>query len=119
MTRHRTLGIIIIALSFLVAAGAHGKTKNSRNVLVPYDGSLAGSHLASGRYQIQWVAHGSEATVNFYRDGGVVLTTKGQVVDRSITYPNNEVVYQEKAGGSRVIREIRFAGLSQVLVFHE
>jgi len=119
MKMRKFLGVTMIALAFLVAVGAAAKTKNSRSVLVPYDGSLAGSHLASGRYDVQWVTHSPQATVTFQLDDKVVLTADGKVVDRGVKSANNQVIYDEKPGGSRVIQEIRFAGLSQVIVFNE
>lgn len=118
MRMRKILGVTIFTLA-VFAAGAEAKTRNSRNLLVPYDASLAGSHLASGRYEIQWETHSPKATVTFQQENKVVLTAEGKVVDRGVKYSNNQVIYDEKPGGSRLIQEVRFAGSSQVIVFNE
>ena len=112
-------GLTTMALALIVTAGAQAKAKNSRDVLVPYDGALAGSHLASGRYDVQWVTHSPEATVTFQQSSKVVMTAEGKVVDRGSKYANNQVIYDEKADGARTIQEIRFKGSSEVIVFNQ
>ena len=119
MKTRKILGITMIALAFLIVAGAQAKTKNSRSMSVPYDGSLAGSHIASGRYDVQWVAHDPAATVTFQKDDKVVAKAEGKVVERGSKYDNNQVIYADKSDGGRVIQELRFAGSSQVIVFNE
>ena len=119
MKMRMMLGITTIALVMMVASGAVAKSKNTRNVLVPYDAALGGSHLASGRYDVQWVAHDPAATVTFEQQSKVVLTAEGKVVNRGSKYSNNQVIYDEKAGVARSIAEIRFAGSSEVIVFNE
>jgi hypothetical protein len=119
MKMRMILGIVMVALAMTVAAGTQAKDRNSRNVLVPYDGAVAGSHLASGRYDVQWVTHSPEATVTFQQASKVVATVEGKVVDRGTKYSNNQVIYDEKPGGTPVISEIRFAGSREVIVFNQ
>jgi len=119
MKLKKALRITIAALTCIVAVGSAAKTKDSRDMLVPYDGSVAGSHLASGQYRVQWENHSPEATVNFQLGNKVVATVQGKVVDRGEKHSRNAVVYDEKPDGSRIIQEIRFKGSSQVIVFGE
>ena len=119
MKNRIVLGLTTVALALMVTAGAQAKDRNSRNVLVPYDGALVGSHLVSGRYDVQWVTHSPEATVTFQQENKVVATVEGKVVDRGTKYANNQVIYDEKADGARTIQEIRFKGSSEVIVFNE
>jgi len=115
----KTLSVMIVAMVFFVAAGVTAKAKDSRNMLLHYDATVAGSHLASGSYNITWQTHSPEATVSFLRGSKVVATAEGKVVDRGRKYPSNEVVYTESANGAHVIQEIRFKGSSEVIVFNE
>lgn len=108
-----------VALAFTIAVSAAAKTKTSADVLVPYEASLAGSHLGSGRYHVEWQTHNPDATVTFLQAFKVVATANGKVVDRKEKYTNNQVIYDERSDGSRVIQEIRFAGSSEVIVFNE
>ena len=113
------MSVTIVAMAFFVAAGAAAKPKDSRNVVLRYDATVAGSHLASGNYNIQWQTHSPEATVSFLQGSKVVATAEGKVVDRGTKYSSNEVVYDQTADGARVIQEIRFRGSSEVIEFNE
>jgi hypothetical protein len=119
MKLRKSLYITIVTLVFFVAAGAAANSKDSRSVLLHYDATVAGSHLASGEYAIKWQTHSPEATVTFLRGSKVVATAEGKVVDRGTTYLSNGVVYDEAGNGAREIREIRFKGSSEVIVFIE
>ena len=119
MKLRKTLSVTIVALACFVAAGAAGKPKDSRNVLLHYDSTVAGSHLASGNYTIQWQTHTPGASVSFLQGSKVVAAVEGKVVDRGTKYQSNQVVYSESGDGARAIQEIRFRGSSEVIVFSE
>jgi hypothetical protein len=114
-----TLSVAIFAMAFFVAAGTTANAKDSKNVLLHYDATVAGSHLAMGNYSIQWQTHSPEATVTFLQGSKVVATAEGKVLDRGKKYLSNEVVYIQTPDGARVIQEIRFKGSSEVIVFNE
>jgi len=103
---------------FVVMAGTAAKPKDAKSVLLHYDVTVAGSHLASGNYDVQWQTHSPEATVSFMRGSRIVATVEGKVVDHGTAYPSNEVVYGVGANGAREIQEIRFKGLSEVVDFN-
>ena len=113
------LGAIIVALVFTVVVDSQAKEKNFREVSLIYDASLAGSHLATGRYNVQWETHSPDATVTFQLGNRVVATAEGKVVDRGAKYSGNAVIYDEKPNGTRGILEIRFKDSSEVIVFQE
>ena len=118
MRLSKTLSATILALAMMVAVASAAKAKDSKDVLLHYDVTLAGSHLASGNYAIQWQTHSPEATVTFMQKGKVVATAEGKVVDRGIKYESNQVVYNITANGVRQIQEIRFRGSSEVIEFN-
>jgi hypothetical protein len=115
----KTLSATIVAMAFFVAAGASAKAKNSRNLVLHSDATVAGAHLARGNYSVQWQSHSLEATVSFLRGSKVAATAEGKVVDRGTRYRDNEVVFDETADGPRVIRELRFKGSSEVIEFNQ
>ena len=114
----KTLSVTIVAMAFCVAVSAAAKTKDFRNVLLHYDASVGGSHLASGTYRVKWQTHSPEATVSFEKESKVVATVEGKVVDHGKKYLSDEVVYNESADGALKIREIRFKGSSEVIEFN-
>jgi hypothetical protein len=119
MKLRRIWGVAIVALAFTVAIGAEAKAKNSANLALHYEASLASSHLASGTYHVRWETHSPGVTVTFQQGNKVVATAEGKVVDRGKKYMTNAVIYLENADGSRSIQEIRFGGSSEVFVFKE
>jgi hypothetical protein len=108
----------VVAMAFVVVIGAAAKSKDAKSVLLHYDVTVAGSHLASGSYDVQWQTHSPEATVSFMHGKKIVATVEGKVVDHGTTYPSNEVVYNLAANGAREIQEIRFKGSSEVIDFN-
>lgn len=119
MKLRRTLRVTIFAMTCFVVAGAVAVAKDSRNVLLQYDATVAGSHLTSGSYRIKWETHSPQATVSFMRGNKVVATAEGKIVDRGTKYASNQVVYTEASNGERTVQEIRFSGSSEVIVFNE
>ncbi|MFZ0960747.1 MAG: hypothetical protein WAO35_07550 [Terriglobia bacterium] len=117
MTLKRTLQFMMIALAFTIAVGAQAKVKDSGNLDLRFDVTVAGAHLASGNYDIRWQSHSPEATVSFLQEGKVVATAEGKVVDRGTKYQNDGVVYGQAADGTRVIRELHFQGSREAIEF--
>jgi len=119
MRLRKLMGVTMVALVFMATASAKAKAADSRNLLVPYDATVAGSHISSGTYKVKWEAHSPQATVTFSKGNKVVTTAEGKVVDRGQKYASNQVVYDQKDDGSRVIQELRFRGSTQVIVFED
>ena len=119
MNGKKTLWVTIVAMAVFVAAGASAKANDSKNVVLGSDAVVAGTHLRSGEYNIQWETHSPAATVSFLRRGKVVATAEGKVVDRGTKYSSNEVVYTVANDGARQIQEIRFRGSSEVIEFKQ
>ncbi|HMD84477.1 MAG TPA: hypothetical protein VKO18_07215 [Terriglobia bacterium] len=119
MTLKKTWQFTMIALAFTIAIGAQAKTKVTTSMFLHHDATIAGSHLASGKYNVQWQTHSPEATVTFLHGNKVVATAEGKVVDRGTKYGFDEVMYDQTADGARVVQEIRFKGSSEIIVFNE
>ena len=93
--------------------------KNRRTVTLAYPASVNGTPIAAGVYDVSWVSHSPEATVTFNKGKNVIATAQGKWMDRSVKYDRDSVMYTTSPNGSRAISEIRFAGMTQVLVFGE
>jgi len=118
MNLTKTLSLTLAAMAFFAVSGAAAKTKDARNIVLRSDATLAGTHLTSGNYTVQWQTHSPNATVSFLQDGKVVATAEGKVVDRGTKYEFNEVMFDETADGTRVIQELRFKGSSEAIEFN-
>jgi hypothetical protein len=119
MSLRKVLSVSMVAIAFVVAGAAAAQAKDSKNIVLHYDVTIAGSHLSSGDYSVTWETHSPEATVSFLHGRKVVATAEGKVVNRGKTYSTNEVVYNVTPGGAHVIAEIRFRGSSEVIQFNE
>ena len=115
----RFLGVTIIAMVCFVAVAVAARAKDARTIVLHTDAVVAGSHLASGKYDVQWQTHSPEATVSFLKESKVVATVTGKVVDRGKKYASNEVLFDNDGTGGNVVQELRFKDSSQVIVFNE
>lgn len=113
------LGVSILALLFVLAAGVPAMAKNSSNVNLHYDVVLNGSHLKAGQYRVQWESHTDAVTVTFSQKKNVLATATGKLVDREGKYQTSTVLYTADAGGTQTIIELRLAGMSQAIVLAE
>jgi len=119
MDIRKSFGTSILLLALLLASGVPALAKDSRHVTLGQDIVLGGTSLPAGQYVVQWTAHSPQATVEFRQGRKVVLTTESRIEDRGKKYDRDMVLYDAGGGGSNTIREIRFAGSSQVLVFNQ
>jgi hypothetical protein len=79
--------------------------------------TVNGTHMPVGNFVISWESYVPDAIVKFEKDGSVLGTTEGKWVRRGVKYADDAVVYRRNSDGSRTLLEIRFAGMSQALVF--
>ena len=79
--------------------------------------TVNGTHTPIGNCVISWESYVPDAIVKFEKDGIVLGTTEGKWVRRGVKYEDDAVVYRRNSDGSRTLLEIRFAGMSQALVF--
>lgn len=105
-----------LLLSIVSLQAAQNKTQS---VYVPYAGTLAGTQLESGQYRVKCETDGTSAKLTFVLNRKVVATVEGKVVNHSDGYSTNQVLYDKKSDGTRVITEIRFASPSQAVTFTE
>ena len=117
MRLRKTLSVTLVTMALLVTAAGAAIARDSKNIVLRYDATAAGSHLASGDYRVQWQTHSPEATVTFLQKGKVVAAVEGKVVDRGTKYQANQVVFGSGPDGARTIQEIRFQGSSEVIQF--
>ena len=113
--RRNALAMVAIFLGVCLSATA----ANSHTVSVKTPVSLNGTEIRPGFYVVEWVTHSPDATVTFTRNGKVVVMAPGKMVERDSKSSADAVVYTNNADGSHTLKELRFAGKKQVLVFGE
>jgi hypothetical protein len=91
--------------------------KGSRDFMFPLELTLNGTHVANGDYTISWESYSADAVVKFVRNFDVVATAEGKWMKRDVPYKLNAIVWKASADGSRILLEIRFAGMSRALLF--
>jgi len=112
-------GKIWVALAILMTANLWAAAANSHTLSFRTAVTLNGAEMKPGFYVVEWVSHSPEATVTFRRNGQVVATAAGKWVDRDTKSPADSVVYSNNADGSHTLKELRFSGRKQALVFGE
>jgi hypothetical protein len=112
-------GNVWMVLAILFVASLWAAAANSRTLSFKTPVKLNGAEMMPGFYEVAWVTHSPEATVTFTRNGKVVATAAGKLVERETKYPADAVVYSNNADGSHTLKELRFGGSKQVLVFGE
>ena len=75
------------------------------------------ARLPVGDIVITWESYVPDAIVKFEKDGSVIGTTDGKWEKRDVKYGDDAIVYRKNSHGTRTLLEIRFAGMSQALVF--
>jgi hypothetical protein len=118
MNRNGYRGNIWVALAILLTASLWAAAASSRTLSFRTPVKLNGAEMTPGFYEVQWVSHSPEA-VTFRRNGQVVATAAGKWVDRESKSPADSVVYSNNADGTHTLKELRFGGMKQVLVFGE
>ena len=81
--------------------------------------TVDGTRMPIGDFAISWESYVPDAIVKFEKQGSVFVTAEGKWVKRGIKYEDDAVVYRKNSDGSRILLEIRFAGMSQALVFEK
>lgn len=113
------LAVSILALALAVSAAVPAFAKNERTIRLPFTVVLNGTHLDEGKYTIRWESQSPTLTVSVVKGRKTMATASATMVEREKPYPANEVVTDTASDGTQVIKEIRFAGSSQVIVFSE
>ena len=90
--------------------------RGSRNFTLSSGVTLNGTDM-SGDYVISWESYIPDAKVKFSQNDSVVASADGKWVDRGVRNNRNAFVYLRRGDGSHVLLEIRFEGMSKVLVF--
>jgi len=105
----------VILLAALMAGTAFAK--DHATITLGQTASINGTTLPQGNYKVAWVSHSPQATVTFSQGKEKVATAEGKWVDRSTKYDSDQVLYSNDGAGPKKVIEIRFAGMSQALVF--
>ena len=104
-------------LAVVLFAVIPGFARNSRLLSINSKVTVKGTEMDAGKYLLSWETKNPGTTVVFRRSGNLIVQAGATWVDRHKKYPDDAVVYTTLPDGSRILNEIRFAGMSHVLVF--
>lgn len=131
------IGISVLSVALVLAAGVSCLAKNSESITISHNVVVNGTTLPAGHYTVRWDAHSPETTVVFSQHRKVVLSTDGTVLTRKGNYrrmtmatPDKAseganvydplaVVYNTAPDGTVSLVEIRLATSNKVLVFNQ
>lgn len=91
--------------------------RGSRDFILSSHVTLNGTRIPVGDFVISWESYLPDARVNFSQNDFVVASGDAKWVDRGSKNERNAFVYQRRPDGSHLLLELRFAGMSKVLVF--
>ncbi len=111
--------VSILALALVVSAAIPAFAKNERTLVLPENVVVNKTHLDAGQYTLRWESHSPTLTVTVVKGKRILATAAATMVERGKPYPANEVVTDSAPDGTQMLKEIRFAGSSQVIVFSE
>ncbi|HET7841136.1 MAG TPA: hypothetical protein VFM21_05995 [Terriglobia bacterium] len=114
--RH-SLRISILVLGVFLFAAAAAFADNVRNLSLPANVVLQGTHLQAGEYTITWYHHSPRLTVKISNAKKVLVTASATLIDQKKIYERDTFVVNTRTDGTRTLRAIGFAGSSQAIVF--
>jgi hypothetical protein len=90
--------------------------RGSRNFTLS-SGVILNHTRMAGDFVIRWESYVPDAKVKFLQDDLLVTSADAMWVERGTKNQRNAFVYQRNPDGTHMLLEIRFAGMSKVLVF--
>ena len=91
--------------------------RGKRDVTLHTALTLGRSDIPTGNCVIRWESYVPNAMVRIEGPRGETVILEGKVVSRSERYRDNAVVFTRNLDGSRTLREFRFSGMTEALVF--
>jgi Tfp pilus assembly protein PilX len=117
MFKKDSLGISILVLGTILSASAAAFANDMRNLTLPSDIVLQGTHLQAGEYTITWFTHSPTLKVAVSHGKKVLLTASAKLVECGSAYDRDTIVVSTEADGTKALQGIIFAGSSQAIVF--
>ena len=79
--------------------------------------TLGQTGIPTGDCVIHWESYIPNTMVKIEGPGGVSVVLEGKLVNREEKYRQNSIVYIKNSDGTRTLKEFRFSGMEQALVF--
>ena len=89
---------------FLIPALTFAGAKNSANLQLDQPVTVAGSHLAPGRYKLTWEGSGPDVTVKFAEGKNIVATVPAKLV--STPTQQKAIETDTAADNTRLLRAV-------------
>ena len=108
--------ILPAALALLVSLSAFARPKNERSVTLSDTVLVGSTQLRAGTYKVEWQGTASALHVSFLKDGKIVATAPGKMVEEKYAWPSDEIV-TTNVNKTRRLEEINFGGKKDSLEF--
>jgi hypothetical protein len=108
--------VLVAALMFSGSIGIFGQSKQTRSLELLDTVQVGSTQLKAGIYKLVWEGSNSTVQVNFVRNGKIVATAEGKIVERTAPASRDRIVTID-VNKTRELQEIDFAGKKDALVF--
>ena len=113
--------IFIVSVAFLIllaVAPIIAAEKGSGRFVVPRTLVVAGTEIKEGEYDVNWVSHSPEATVEFTPIGkSQGVKVRGKIEEVNDKFDSNSIGIAKDPAGRGVIKELQFGGKKMKIVF--
>jgi len=105
--------VLLLAVAPIVAA-----EKGAGRFVVPRTVVVDGSEIKEGEYDVKWVSHSPEATVEFTPIGkSQGVKVQGKIEEVNEKFDSNNIGIAKDPAGRGVIKELQFGGKKMKIVF--
>lgn len=106
-SKRNYLAVLLTAILLTASAWAADAAQSGRGTLeLTQPASIAGTQLASGKYQVEWTANGGLANVKISRGNKEVASTSAHVIKYDANYDTISFATDEK--GAKALAQISF-----------
>jgi hypothetical protein len=111
------LALFITLLAVLIATPMAALAKESAQFSASHTLFVAGHEIQPGDFKISWESGKPTSTVKFETNGKVEAEVQGKIVESDTPSGYDSLNVEQDSSGRDVIKEIRFRGKKQKIVF--
>ena len=110
--------LILLAVAPIMAADNGAAEKGSGRFVVPRTLVAAGTEIKAGEYDVKWMSHSPEATVEFTPIGKPQgIKVQGKIVGVDKKFEFDSIGIAKDKSGREAIKELQFNGKKMKIVF--
>jgi hypothetical protein len=117
MNNSKNVTVLFTLLALLIAAPMMASAKQSAKFSVSRTLVVAGHEIQPGDFKISWDSNKSDVMVTFESNGKVEAEVQGKIVEGDMPSEYDSLNVEQDPSGRDIIKEIRFRGKKQKVVF--